>query len=125
MGLDAAITARIAATKRRLMEGGLLVEVEWGRPGPSIRGNVSGQRNYTWAPLFVYIRSRPGLDRGRSDTNRVDSTLVVVLDEVAIDTSDRFRWGEPPHTYKIKKVSGFVRDEDRGTRYASEVTVQR
>ena len=30
--LDAALTARIAATKRRLLEGGLLQEVEWGKP---------------------------------------------------------------------------------------------
>ena len=30
--LDDALTARIAATKRRLLDGGLLQEVEWGCP---------------------------------------------------------------------------------------------
>ena len=29
--LDDALTARIAATKRRLLEGGVLQPVEWGR----------------------------------------------------------------------------------------------
>ena len=125
MGLDKEISARIAATKRRLMEGGLLQEVQWGVPGPRIGVGLDARLSFTWKPLFVYIRSQQGIARGRSDTNRVDSTLVVVLDEVAIDTSDRFQWGEPPHVYKIKSVSGFIRDEDRGTRYASEVTVQR
>ena len=34
-----AITERIAATKRRLLDGGLLQPVEWGIPGPpDIRG---------------------------------------------------------------------------------------
>ena len=33
--LDEALTARIAAAKRRLLDGGLLQEVEWGCRGPN------------------------------------------------------------------------------------------
>ena len=41
--LDDALTARIAAGKRRLLEGGLLQEVEWGVPTGErdIRGRVT------------------------------------------------------------------------------------
>ena len=44
---------------------------------------------------------------------------------MAISDSHTFRWGEPPHVYKIKAVEGLVKDEQTGTRYASEVIVIR
>ena len=49
--LDDALTARIAATKRRLLEGGLLQEVEW--------GVQSGERDDTRAgDLHLYAAGR-------------------------------------------------------------------
>ena len=120
--LDAAITARIAATKRRLLEGGLLQEIEWGTPGePDIRG----RRIFTYTPLDALIEQRPALDRGTFDTDRADNTVLTILDPLAITDEHTFRWGEPPHVYKVKAIDGLLQDEETGTRYASEVVVLR
>ena len=121
--LDDALTARVAATKRRLLEGGLLQEVEWGVPTgePDIRG----RRTFTFSPLNALIEQRPALDRSTIDTDRADNTMLTILDPVAITDEHVFRWGDPPHTYRIKAVDGIVQDEDTGVRFASEVTVIR
>ena len=122
MSLLAGLTARIAAAKRRLIAGGLLQEIEWGIPGPP---DVRGRRTFTYTPLDAFIEQRPALDRSTIDTDRADNTVLMVLDPVAITDSDTFRWGSPPHVYKIKAIDGIVQDEETGTRYASEVTVIR
>ena len=54
-----------------------------------------------------------------------DNTVLVILDPLAITDEHTFRWGEPPHVYKIKAVEGLLKDEENGTRYASEVSVIR
>ena len=118
-----AITARIAATKSRLLDGGLLQPIEWGRP--TGEPDMRGRRTFTYTPLDAFIEQRPALDRSTIDTDRADNTVLMVLDPVAITDSDTFRWGSPPHVYKIKAIDGIVQDEETGTRYASEVTVIR
>ena len=120
--LDNQITARIAAAKRTLLEGGLLREVEWGIPGePDIRG----RRIFAYTMLDALIEDRPALDRSTLATDRADNTALTILEPLAITDEHTFRWGEPPHVYKIKAVEGLVKDEATGTRYASEVTVIR
>ena len=118
-----ALASRIAAVKRRLLQGGMLQEVQWGREGgaPDIRG----RRTVTYTPIDALIQQRPGLDRGAVSTERSDDTTLVIFDPLAIIDSDTFRWGDPPDTYKIKAVDGVVQDEDTGVRFASEVTVIR
>ena len=120
--IDAAITARIAAIKKRLLAGGLLQPIEWGIPGER---DIQGRRTFTYSMLEAFIDDRPGLDRGTNGTERADNTVLVILDPVAIKDSHTFRWGEPPHVYKIKAIDGLLQDEETGTRYASEVTVIR
>ena len=44
---------------------------------------------------------------------------------VAISDSHTFRWGEPPHVYKIKAVEGLLQNGETGVRFASEITVIR
>ena len=120
--LDDALTARIAAAKRRLLDGGLPQEVEWGIPGePDIRG----RRIFTYSMLDALIEQRPALDRSTIDTDRADNTVLTILDPVAITDEHTFRWGDPPHVYKIKAVEGLLQNEESGTRYASEITVIR
>ena len=121
--LDDALTARIAATKRRLLDGGLLQEVEWGVP--SGEPDIRGRRTYAFETLDALIEERPALDRGTLDTDRADNTVLVIFDPLAIADEHLFRWGEPSHTYKVKAVDGLLSDEETGTRYASEVTVIR
>ena len=121
-GIADALTARIAATKRRLTAGGVLQPVEWGVPGePDIRG----RRIFTYSMLDALIEQRPALDRGTLSTDRADNTVLTILDPVAISDSHTFRWGEPPHVYKIKAVEGLLKNAETGTRYASEITVIR
>ena len=129
--LDDALTARIAATKRRLLEGGVLQPVEWGVPGEP---DVRGRRTFTYTPLYALIEERPALDRGTLDTDRADNTVLVIFDPLAITDEHTFRWGgspldalivTPPHVYSVKAIDGLVQDEETGTRYASEVTVIR
>ena len=117
-----AVTARIAATKRRLLAGGLLQEIEWGIPGePDIRG----RRTYEYSEIDALIEARPALDRGTASTDRADNTVLVIFDPVAILTEHQFRWGDPPHVYKIKAVEGLLQNGETGVRFASEVTVIR
>ena len=121
--LNNAITARIAAAKRRLKAGGALQQVEWLRKtGPR---DQRGRQAVTSTPLEAFIEQRPALDRSALDTDRADNTVLTILDPVAITDSHTFRWGEPPHTYSVKKVDGIVQDEETGVRFASEVTLIR
>ena len=48
-----ALTAKIAAAKRRLLAGGLLQEVEWGIP--TGERDVRGRRNFTFSMLDALI----------------------------------------------------------------------
>ena len=125
MALADAISARIAATRRRLVAGGLLQPVGWGVPGPHIRGNLYGRRSITWSMLDVHIQSSPALDYGRLSTERVDDILLIILDPIAITDEHTFRFGDPPHVYSVKKIDGLLQDETTGVRYSSEVTVIR
>ena len=65
--LDKALTRSIAATKRRLVKGGLLQPIEWGVPGEP---DVRGRRTYAYTPLDALIEERPALDRGRVYSER-------------------------------------------------------
>ena len=121
--LDDVITARLAATKRRLLAGGLLQEIEWGvhTGEPDIRG----RRTFTYSTLDALIEERPALDRGASDTDRADNTVITILDPVAITDAHTFRWGDPPHTYSVKSIDGLLQTEETGVIFSSEVTVIR
>ena len=121
--LDDALTARINAAKRRLLAGGLLQEIEWGVP--SGEPDIRGRRTYEYSMLDALIEQRPALDRSTIDTDRADNTVLTILDPVAILTEHLFRWGDPPHVYKIKAVEGLVQNGETGVRFASEVTVIR
>ena len=121
-----ALAARIKATKGRLLEGGLLREVEWGVVVPVLPPDVPdprGRRAFTWSMLDVLIEQRTGLDRASSATDREDNTVLIILDQVAITDEDVFRWGG--HTHKVKKIDGVVQNEVTGVRFSSEVTVIR
>ena len=120
--LDDALTARIAAAKRRLLDGGLLQEVEWGIPGER---DVRGRRAFTYSMIQGVIEDRTQLDRGSIDTDRADALVLIVLDPLAITDEHTFRWGNPPHVYKVSKIDGVVQNEESGTRYASEVVLIR
>ena len=120
--LDTAITAQIAAAKTRLLDGGLLQEVEWGVPGER---DVMGRRPFTYSMLDALIEQRPAVDRGTFSTDRSDNTVLTIFDPVAITDQHLFKWGDPPHTYQVKAVDGLVEDETTGVRFASEVTVLR
>ena len=122
MRLADALTARIAAAKRRLFAGGVLREVEWGIPGAR---DVRGRRTFTFSTIDAFIEQRPALDRSTLTTERADDTVLTFLDPLAITDEHLFRWGEPPHTYRIKAVDGVIQDAETGTRFASEVTVIR
>ena len=123
--LDSALTARIAAAKRRLLEGGLLQEIEWGVVVPMDPPDPRGRKTYAFSPLDAFIDQRPALDRSTIDTDRADNTVLVILDPLSITDDHLFRWGDPLHIYQIKAIDGIVQDEETGTRYASEVTVIR
>ena len=118
-----AVTARIAATKRRLLAGGLLQEIEWGVPIGE--RDIRGRRDFTYSMLDALIQARPALDRGTASTDRADNMVLIILEPVAILTEHQFRWGEPPHVYKIKAVDGLLQDKETGTRFFSEVVVLR
>ena len=123
--LDDALTARIAAAKRRLLEGGLLQVVDWGVVVPMDPPDPRGRKVYAYSEIDALIEQRPALDPGRLSTERVDNTVLIILEPVAITDEHLFRWGVPPHTYSIKQIDGIVQNEETGTRYASEVTVIR
>ena len=118
-----ALTARIAATKRRLLAGGMLQEVEWGVP--TGERDVRGRQTITYSTIDALIEQRPALDRSTIDTDRADDTILTILDPVALTDDHLFRWGEPPHTYSVKQIDGIVQDEETGTRFSSEVVVIR
>ena len=112
--LGNALTARIAATKKRLLAGGLLRPIEWGIPGePDIRG----RRVFTYFMLDALIEQRPAVDRGTFSTDRSDNTVLTIFDPVAITDQHLFKWGDPPHTYQVKAVDGLVEDETTGVRF--------
>ena len=117
-----ALTARIAATKKRLLDGGVMQPVEWGIPGPP---DVRGRKTYTYFMLDAVIEHRPALDRSTLSTERADNTVLVILDPLSITDDQLFRWGDPLHVYSIKAIEGIVQDEETGVRFASEVTVIR
>lgn len=121
--LDDALTERIAATKRRLLAGGVLQLVSWGVPlgERDDRGRIT----YGYSDLDAFIEQRPALDRRTLGTERSDNTVVTILDPLAITDEHLFRWGDPPHTYKVKAIDGLLQDEETGTRYFSEVVVIR
>ena len=123
--LDDALTARIAAAKRRLLEGGMLQVVDWGVVVPMDPPDPRGRKTYAFSPIDAFIEQRPALDRGAISTERSDNTVLVILDPLAITDQDFFRWGDPPHTYSVKAIDGLLKDEETGTRYASEVIVIR
>ena len=89
--LDDALTARIAAAKRRLTTGGLLRPVEWLRPD-GVR-DVRGRQGVTTTMLDALIQDDLALDRDRTDTDRNDDTLLTILEPVAITDEHLFRWG--------------------------------
>ena len=119
-----ALTARIAAAKRRLLAGGLLQEIEWHQP--TGERDVRGRQAVSVSLLDVLIEHRPALQRESGfTTDRADNTVLTILDPVAITDSDLFRWGDPPDVYQVKKIDGLVQDEETGTRFFSKVTVLR
>ena len=122
--LDEALTARIAAAKR-LLAGGVLQEVEWGVIVPQDPPDPRGRKVYEYSLLDALIEEGPALDRGRFSTERSDDIKLIILDPLSISDEDLFRWGEPSHTHKIKKIDGLIQNEENGTRYFSEVTVIR
>ena len=61
--LDDALTARIAAAKRRLTTGGVLQPVEWGIPDGE--RDVRGRRAVSYSMLDALIQDHPALDRDR------------------------------------------------------------
>ena len=118
-----ALTARIAATKNRLLEGGVLQTVEWGVP--TGERDERGRIAYEYSDLFALIEDRPALDRGSSATERADATILTILDPLAIFDEDLFRWGDPPHVHRVKAIDGLLQDEETGVRFASEVEIIR
>ena len=118
-----AITARVASTKRRLLAGGMLREVEWLRKTGPI--DVRGRQAVSTTLIDAFIEQRPALDRDRIGTDRADNTVLTILEPVAIIDSDTFRWGDPTHTYSVKKIDGLLKNEDTGVRFSSEVVVIR
>ena len=115
-----ALTARIAATKRRLLSGGLLRSIEWGIPGER---DERGRRTFAYTPIDALIEQRPALDRSTFTTDRADNTVVTILEPLAVTDADSFRWGG--HTYSVKSIDGVIKNEATGTRFSSEVVVIR
>ena len=124
MNRAAAITARIAAVKKRLLVGGMLRSVEWmQRIGDR---DLRGRQSVTTKMIDAFIQTRPGLDRGLARaTDRSDNTVLIILDPVSVSLTDTFRWGEPAHIYRIKQVDGLLQDEENGVRFFSSITVIR
>ena len=123
MALADDLTSGIATIKSTLKSGGLLRPVEWlRRTGEK---DVRGRQAVSPTMLDALIESRPALDRSALSTERSDDTVLIILDPVAISDSDTFKWGEPPHIYKVSKIDGVVQNEGTGVRFSSEVTVIR
>ena len=92
---------------------------------PARPAGPRGRKTYAYSDLDAFIEQRSALDRSSTDTDQADATLLIILDELAITDEHLFRYGDPPHTYKVKAIDGLIQDEDTGTRYVSEVTVIR
>ena len=108
--------------KSTLLQGGLLRSVQWlQRTGDK---DERGRQAVTVKLLDAFIEKRDELDRGTPrSTDRIDATLLIILDPVKISDQDTFRWGG--HTYKVEKIDGVVKNEATGVRFSSEVTVIR
>ena len=123
MALADTLTRTVAATKRRMLAGGILQEVEWrqrtGEP------DVRGRQAVSTTLIDAFIEQRPELNRDRIATDREDDTVLTILDPVAITDTDTFRWGDPPDVYSVKSIDGLIQDEETGVRFSSEVTVIR
>ena len=123
MALADSLTTGIASIKSTLKTGGLLRPVEWlRRTGDK---DERGRQAVTVTMIDALIEDKPALARSTIDTGRADNTILTILQPVAIKDSDTFRWGDPAHVYKVKKIDGVVEDEETGVRFASEVTVIR
>ena len=85
------------------------------------QGLREGRQTVTKKMITVLIEQQPMLDRGRIDTDRADNTTLTILDQLAILDSDTFRWGDPPHTYRVKSIDGVISNEATGTRFSSSV----
>ena len=121
MGLADTLTRGIATAKRTTAQ--FLQPVEWHRR--TGEKNVRGRQATTPTMLDVLIEQRPALRRSSTDTERDDNTVLTILDPLAIKDTDTFKWGNPPHVYKIQKIDGVIKDESTGTRFSSEVVVIR
>ena len=90
MALADALTRTISQTKRRMVAGGVLQEVEWRRRTgePDVRGRYA----VTTTLIDAFIEARPALDYNRFDTERADDTVLTILDPLAITDEDTFRW---------------------------------
>lgn len=121
MGLSDTLTRSIATAKR--IYAPFLQPVEWLRR--TGERDERGRQAVSTTMLDVLIEQRPALDRSTIDTSRADDTVLTILDPLGITDSDTFRWGDPPHTYKVSKIDGVVQDAETGVRFASEVTVIR
>ena len=117
------LTSGIATIKRTLLAGGLLRSIEWlKRTGDK---DERGRQTASSTMIDALIEQRPALDRSTIDTDRADNTVLIILDPLSISDDHLFRWGDPPHTYRIKQIDGIVQDEETGLRFSSEVTVIR
>ena len=70
--LDEALSARIKAAKRRLLEGGLLQLVSWGVPVGE--RDERGRITYSYSDLDALIEERPALDRSTTSTQTAPTT---------------------------------------------------
>ena len=76
---DAAITERIAATKLRLLEGGLLQEVEWGTVVPVVPARAY-QTHADAKPSRIFDRLTPSLriDPRLTDRRAIPSVPTIL-----------------------------------------------
>ena len=75
--LDDALTARIAAFKRRLLEGGLLQLVSCGRPSPGERDERGRRITYAYSDAGRADRSSgPRWTVRQLSTDRSDNTVL-------------------------------------------------
>ena len=120
--ISEAITCAVEAAKD--VAADVLQPVEWlQKTGDK---DERGRQAVTVTTINVLIESEPGLARGSDRvTDRSDETMLTVLEPLAIKDSDTFRWGTPPHTYKVKNLDGVVQDPETGVRYATVATVIR
>ena len=117
----------LLATKRRLLEGGLLQEVELGVVVPQDPPDPRGRKVYAFSPLDALIEQRPSAGPGGTlDTDRADNTVLVIFDPAGNHRRTSFQVGRTDRTStRLRRLTGSWQDEETGTRYASEVTVIR